>query len=457
MSADTTEQNSGGGEDLRARYLPVSRKELRRRREAELAARRAAQEEAEATSDALAAGDAQPDETQDAQLDSSASDIEEEPALEESERTLTDTEAAEAAELPRPPHRGPDRGEDDVAAEPPAQWDQAVPDESEDAGDDVTEIISSPVAEDESEVAQGAEDRGEDAEEADLTTDPETDQEAADQAEADSESAQTAQGHVPDEAVLPEPVEAEEPARPEEDLADAAEETAPDGEISETPDVELSEEDAALLAAAAESEDITDEDDADDQEERSDSGTDSEASGMEFIDHQSAPIPASRRARRLLRETASLPKLDPELAQELQSTTAEIARNDDPSRVDPELLKKQQALAAKAMQANQERLRKQQIEAEREARRRRRERPESAVITGRAVRESLDRDPEEVEYFTGQIEPVNAQGAHGLDLNKMVDATSRQVDRQSVLTWLVIVLAVLLLIAVGVVLYFVLL
>ncbi len=44
MSADSTEQDGSGGEDLRARYLPVSRKELRRRREAELAAQREASE-----------------------------------------------------------------------------------------------------------------------------------------------------------------------------------------------------------------------------------------------------------------------------------------------------------------------------------------------------------------------------------------------------------------------------
>ncbi|WP_199765262.1 hypothetical protein, partial [Nesterenkonia massiliensis] len=56
MSADTTEQQAAGGDDLRARYLPVSRKELRRRREAELASQREAQEEAEATADELAAG-----------------------------------------------------------------------------------------------------------------------------------------------------------------------------------------------------------------------------------------------------------------------------------------------------------------------------------------------------------------------------------------------------------------
>lgn len=44
MSADTTEQNAANGEELRERYLPVSRKELRRRREAELAAQREAGE-----------------------------------------------------------------------------------------------------------------------------------------------------------------------------------------------------------------------------------------------------------------------------------------------------------------------------------------------------------------------------------------------------------------------------
>ncbi|WP_258933040.1 hypothetical protein [Nesterenkonia pannonica] len=79
-----------------------------------------------------------------------------------------------------------------------------------------------------------------------------------------------------------------------------------------------------------------------------------------------APIPASRRARRLLRETSSIPRLDEDMLAELDELTSEIKLHDDPENVDPELLRRQQAFAAKAMQANQARLRQEQ--AEREAR-----------------------------------------------------------------------------------------
>ncbi|WP_150462402.1 hypothetical protein [Nesterenkonia ebinurensis] len=353
MSADTTEQNAGGGDELRARYLPVSRKELRRRREAELAVQRAAEEESQATQDALA--EAAP-----------------EPADEVAVRALQDTDSAEGDDLPEPPE--------------PAE-------------------------------VTGLDEPGGDSEEADDAA-----QQDSEDSEPQTESDQNAP-EIPVEApvaVLPGPPRpAEEPARPEEEVADAESEIGDNDDVTQVISQvkELHEEPEE---AAVEQEDL----------------------------------PGSRRARRLLRETRSIPPLSPELLAELDATNAEVAKNDDPNRVDPDLLKKQQALAAKAMQANQERMRKEHAEKEKERRRKLRERPESQVLTERMVRDSLNQDPEQMQYATGQIEPVHAQGAHGLDLNKMIDATSRQTDRQNVLVWLVVILAILLVGAIAAVVYF---
>ncbi|WP_258933039.1 hypothetical protein [Nesterenkonia pannonica] len=51
--SDSIPEQISGGDNLRERYLPVSRKELRRRREAELAVHRGAFEEADAAADEL--------------------------------------------------------------------------------------------------------------------------------------------------------------------------------------------------------------------------------------------------------------------------------------------------------------------------------------------------------------------------------------------------------------------
>ncbi|WP_120004890.1 hypothetical protein [Nesterenkonia muleiensis] len=327
MSAETTEQYTANGDELRARYLPVSRKELRRRRE-----------EAERTSQ---------------------------------EETGSDAESADEAPVE------PDHG-DELA--------RLVEDTSASEGNDLPE---------------------EPAAEAEQDQDPEP-FDAADAAASDV--AEETSGEEP-AVVLPAPPEpAEEPVRPEEEIADAEAEEDPESDSEVEPDQAAEPEDTGRLS--------------------------------------------SRRARRLLRDTQSIPRLSPELMAELDATNAEIAVIEDPNRVDPELLKKQQALAAKAMQANQERMRKEQAAAEKERRRRSRERPESQVLTDKMLRDSLGQDPEEMQYFTGQIEPVHAQGAHGLDLNKMVDATSRQANRQNALMWVTIVLGVLLLAAIAAGIYF---
>lgn len=374
MSADTTEQDPAGGEEMRARYLPVSRKELRRRREEELAQQRAAQEDAESTTDELAEG------AEAAAEGSAGSDTDTELA-----RAIQDTEAVEAVELPAPPRRSP------------------VPDEDAEG----TEGSPEAAAEDEH---------------------GEFDSQPTDESETEAETAESTLSDEPPQAELPEPVEAEEPARPEEELADAVD--------LDEPDVALSADDVAALTAEQDEELL-------DEAEQAEETTGPQP--QELVDDQDAPVPASRRGRRLLRETEDLPQLAPELMAELQQTTSEIARNDDPNRVDPELLKKQQALAAKAMQANQERMRRQKTGPDADPRRR--QRPESEVITGRALRDAHEVDYEEAEFLTGRIQPVHAEGAHGLELSEMLDETSRQASRQGALPWIAAVLAVLLLVA----------
>ncbi|MCH8571424.1 hypothetical protein LSI54_08675 [Nesterenkonia sp. AY15] len=144
---------------------------------------------------------------------------------------------------------------------------------------------------------------------------------------------------------------------------------------------------------------------------------------------------------------------------ELRELTQAVVAADDPDRVDPELLKKQQALAARAMQANQERLRREQVEADRDDEERRRPlRPESDVITRKTLRAHLESDDpaEPTVYATGSIEPIQARGAHGLEIDAMVEHSTRQGARQSMMGWLVIILALLLIITVGVVLSFIL-
>ena len=326
MSAENSADHGaeGGGEDLRARYLPVSRKELRRRREEDLAAQREAQEQAEAAADALAAEDT--------------------------------TEVPEAGE--------PTQG---AATE-------GVPHPAEDDG------AQEPVTETE----------------------------------------------APTAAI---PVE-EEPGEP-----------YAGGPVGEP-----------LEESGDQSDDAHDDGEADSSYESSPSDV------LIDEDEEEAPVPASRRARRLLQETGRLEALTDERLSEIDEITRQAAAvsAEDPNKVDPELLKKQQALAAKAMQENQQRRRREQEEAAREERRRRHQRPESEVITRKALRAYADTEEEHRDLATGEIDPVEASGAHGLELDGLVEQTSRQASRQSLMLWLVIVLAVLLVIAIGLVLYFVL-
>lgn len=393
MSADTTEQDGGGGEDLRARYLPVSRKELRRRREAELAGKPEAAGEAD------------------------------EPQAEESSEEVTDEHAENQpeAEASVEEHLNDESSEAPVRAE--EQTDVDLP--------AVTDGLTL--------------ENGDEADKDDEHDDPERDAPEADDG---------SEGEEP---------EADEGA----DVDPISEETAPEGEVTlepleddseETPEEVLDEETGDL--DEEDPDEVIDQEDpesADDPDLVGD--LDSEAD--DDADEEQAPVPASRRSRRLLRGTDTFNVLDEEKLRELDEINQQVAEKDDPAKVDQELLKKQQAMAAKAMQANQERLRQEQEEREeaerQERRRRRRERPESEVITRKALRAYMESDQESEEtYATGEIEPVQARGAHGLELDEIVEHSSRQASRQSMLLWLVIILAVLLVVAVGVILYFVL-
>ncbi|GAB3189268.1 hypothetical protein [Nesterenkonia suensis] len=400
MTAENPEQGDGGA-DLRARYLPVSRKELRRRREAELAAQSAGEQSVGAV-----------------------------------------TEGEDAAD-----------GDAPAAEEAPAA--PARPVSASSLVDEDTQTASTPVISD-GQAEPSAEDAVEDADLVDETEFDDAPGEAVDSADEDSDPEDSSASTSPTESeVLEDASDVAESAadeRPQDDLADEMADSTETGLETlgegESQGGDLRDEDADVVKDEAASEDEAEAEDEDEAEDEA-----------EDPDEETAPIPASRRARRLLRETGSLDALTDERLREIDQLTAEITARpeQDPQRVDPELLKKQQAMAAKAMQANQERRRKELEDEARERARRRHERPESEIITRKALRAYVSSDdPEHLDVATGEIDPVEARGAHGLDLDDMVEHTSRQASRQAVLLWLVIVLAALLLITVGVVLFSVL-
>ncbi|MGJ9371715.1 hypothetical protein [Nesterenkonia sp. CF4.4] len=405
MTAENTGPNlAPSGDDLRARYLPVSRKELRRRREAELKqSRRGKPKKAAAAVPGPSLADESPDE----------------PILDDSVLTgrAVDQEAEREGDVPAD---APDADVSSPGAEvdpgsnsslssnavpgfttgsesasgttssgaPVTPWGFTLPSSAADPS-----AASVPVAAAEADLAQ-AEPTTEDAEQdlsetpastepADEQTDPEASEDSAIQDTA--ADAAGAEGDVPHDQVL-------EDQGPEDEVPDV--QTAEDG-TAEEPD--LNEEDGA-------------------------------------------PVPADRLT-------------------ELQELNAAVAAADDPHRVDPELLKKQQALAARAMRANQERLREEQLEADPDAKEGRGGAgPESVIITRKTLRGHMDSDesPEPSDHATGAIEPIQARGAHGLEIDAMVEHSTRQGARQSMMGWLVIILAVLLIITVGVVLSFIL-
>ncbi|GAA3052458.1 MULTISPECIES: hypothetical protein [Actinomycetes] len=446
MSAENPEQGDGG--DLRARYLPVSRKELRRRREAELAAQQA---------------DGRPSGTQDGGSVDTPSDEDSQPtppAGPVSAAVVLDEQTQTASTPVVSPHDQAD------AAVLDADDDEAVAGSEDAAGEDGAADDS-----------QGVEDVA--AEVTDVTL-PAVREEDAAQDLADSEDLVDSEGLVDVDAAETGTLEVV-PVPPSEDGDQAEASDADDlddddlddddgdddgddfdgDDLEDADDVGLGAGDpGGETADAGLPEDEAD--DADDVDDDADDADDDEADGGEASEdspEETAPVPASRKARRLLRETGSLQALTDDKLQEIDQLTAAIATQSaqDPHRVDPELLKKQQALAAKAMQANQERRRREIEEEERDRRRRRRERPESEVITRKALRAYATSDDQEyVDVPTGEIDPIEASGAHGLELDDMVEQTTRQASRQALLLWLVIILAALLLIAVGVVLFTVL-
>ncbi|GAA1185952.1 hypothetical protein [Nesterenkonia xinjiangensis] len=444
MTAENPEQGDGGP-DLRARYLPVSRKELRRRREAELAAMKDG-----GPAPSLDATDDVADEAADETDDEAEAAVEHlAPAAPVSVSAVIDQETQSA----NTPVVSPDRSEDILPDGSDGSTDVQGEEKSPEVTSDAVADVSDPAVEatDVNLAPVSPEDESDPEELDDLQDDDEAEPGGEDGIAADSDEAGSA-GEGP---------EAEDVASDEAASDDAAEERDDQGEnLAEVEDPVQETQSPESDELVAESEDVQTglddaaEDDAEDDglgEELEDDDYDDDVSADD-----SAPIPASRRARRLLRETGSLDPLTDERLQEIDQLTSEIAAQpvQDPHRVDPEVLKRQQALAAKAMQVNQERRRREMEEAARDKVRRRRERPESEVITRKALRAYASSDDQEyTDVATGEIDPIDARGAHGLELDDMVEHTSRQASRQALLLWLVIILAVLLLIAVGVVLF----
>ncbi|WP_147106644.1 hypothetical protein [Nesterenkonia populi] len=429
MSDSTPEQN-GGGDNLRERYLPVSRKELRRRREAELASQREAQEEADAAADQLdapaGAAEAAAEPELEASVEAQVPGVPADAGEDELARTLDDVESVEdptAGDALSGQENEAEAVSDEVPAEEPASPEPEHPEDPEPTqefqpGDYVTAPVQQVPHDADWPVEQQAE-VGPNYSGPDFGAPTSAGQDAG----------HGVAGEAP-EAPLPDPVEPEQ-ERPEEQVADAFGEQPEDlGDIDDVPSVEGPE--------------------ADQPEQHS---VDYPQAGTGEV----APVPASRRARRLLRETSTIPRLDQEMLEELDQLTSEIKLNDDPNNVNPDLLKRQQALAAKAMQANQERLRRESLEREAQEaddrRRRRLQRPESEVIASKTVRDAMESEEDYVDLPSGSIEPVEARGAHGLDIDKLVDETSKEANRPNLLLWLVIVLALLLIVAVAVVLY----
>lgn len=381
MSADNSEKEStANGNDPRSRYLPVSRKELRRRREEERRQAEAEQAQVEQTEVEAKSEDGAPDEPLEA----------DQPTPESAEQVEGETVEAELAEA--------DQAETEQVETEPDEAEHVEPEESD--ADALERAESEGLAPAADEVDE------------DESANQEPDAEQLDSVEVEDEpDAEIGQG------ILPAPLSDDQAPRPEEEIADAA--------AVEQTEAETTEEEPPAASGTLER--------------------------PELLNPQSA---ASRRARRFLRETSGLPAMSPELIAEIESTTSEIRLHDDPDNVDPELLKKQQAIAEKALQANQERMwRKQREEAEAQQRKRE-QTPESEIITEKTVRETTFQDEFLYHEVTGKIEPVKAQGAHGLELDRMVSATSKHAERQHMLGWLVIVLTVLLVIAVGAALYF---
>ncbi|HIX00637.1 MAG TPA: hypothetical protein H9871_10905 [Candidatus Nesterenkonia stercoripullorum] len=146
-------------------------------------------------------------------------------------------------------------------------------------------------------------------------------------------------------------------------------------------------------------------------------------------------------------------------AQARREELAAIARESagqDPAHVDPELLKRQQELVAQAMRANERRRNQarhgtaQAPAAEGQTQ----ERHESAIITRKTLRSSGDDVDEDSRHQpTGSIEPLHARGAHGLELDELIEYSATQARRRVLVLWLLIAFAVLLAVVAGVLIF----
>ena len=458
MTAENAESNNAsGGDDLRARYLPVSRKELRRRREAELASERGEETPEEgSTPEPESAQTPTPPWGFAALINEKTREVREDERAESDASDLGGDPDEDAEIKVEDDHGEDDRDEDHVGEDPDTA-----------GGDDVDETAE-PEAELDVDAEEffGAEEPGlpEDRAETD-SDDPEEDVE-------DPASDEHASELIVETELLvdPEPITAADQSDPAADSETPAQDLEPqniepgDAETEDAGSPETSEPEASSPEGFIAPDDSAaalslPEPPRNNAPAESEPARPQDLPSTEIEDDEDAPVPASRKSRRSLRLTGSMSVLSEEKLAELNELQQELSAADDPNRVDPELLKKQQAFAARAMQANQERLREEQAEAERDQRmRRRRLRPESEVITRKALRAHMESDEaaDQLDYATGSIEPIQARGAHGLEIDAMVEHSTRQGARQSMMGWLVIILAVLLVIAIGVVLSFIL-
>ncbi|MDO5492274.1 MAG: hypothetical protein Q4F53_01510 [Nesterenkonia sp.] len=117
----------------------------------------------------------------------------------------------------------------------------------------------------------------------------------------------------------------------------------------------------------------------------------------------------------------------PEYSEDLRTLTSEIAAvsSGDPTDVDADLKRRQEAMAERARRENRAR---RELPPEEEA-------------------------PDGAEDVAGPIAPVEASGAHGLDLGPMAEETSRSAARRNRLIILLLVVIVLLVVAVGLALF----
>lgn len=177
----------------------------------------------------------------------------------------------------------------------------------------------------------------------------------------------------------------------------------------------------------------------------------------EEIQDRTAARQLSRRELRRLREAGETPEVPksspaegsaagaaPEYAEDLQALHEDVAAasTGDPTAVDPELKRRQDEMAERALRENRARW---ELSAE----------PEADTRTVRAVGDALeepvtaDSSGDDSSGDAESIRPVEASTAHGLDLESAAEESSRSAARRNRLVVLLLVVIVILLLVVA--------